>query len=324
MPPPDKSVLPFARTDFSLLRVGATVREALDAIRQQGAGERIIYFYVADPHGRLAGVLPTRRLLTAPLERRVEEIMAPAVVTLPHTATVRQACEHFVSHRFLAFPVVNDAGEVVGVVDISSLTNEVMDFAERSRADAVFEAIGFRLSEVRGASPLRAFGARFPWLLATIASGMACALVARAYQTTLAGQLAIAFFMALVLGLAESVSMQSMTVAIQALRATRPTLRWYLAALRREVLTAFCLGAACGALVALVARVFFDQGAAAARVLGPAIGLSLLLACFLGLSVPWLLHALKLDPKIAAGPVTLAATDIGAILLYFSLAAALT
>jgi magnesium transporter len=43
----------------------------------------------------------------------------------------------------------------------------------------------------------------------------------------------------------------------------------------------------------------------------------------LGLTVPSLLHALKLDPKIAAGPVTLALADVCTILFYFLLALAL-
>jgi magnesium transporter len=39
------------------------------------------------------------------------------------------------------------------------------------------------------------------------------------------------------------------------------------------------------------------------------------------LSVPALLHALRLDPKIAAGPVTLAIADIFTLVFYFGLAA---
>jgi len=46
-------------------------------------------------------------------------------------------------------------------------------------------------------------------------------------------------------------------------------------------------------------------------------------ACLFGLSIPSLLHALRLDPKVAAGPATLAITDICTVLLYFSLAALL-
>jgi len=36
------------------------------------------------------------------------------------------------------------------------------------------------------------------------------------------------------------------------------------------------------------------------------------------LAVPLLLHRLKLDPKIAAGPVTLASADFIALAIYFT------
>jgi magnesium transporter len=55
--------------------------------------------------------------------------------------------------------------------------------------------------------------------------------------------------------------------------------------------------------------------------IGGSITLALGAAGFIGLTVPWLLHTLKLDPKIAAGPLTLALTDLSTLLLYFTLAA---
>jgi len=68
--------------------------------------------------------------------------------------------------------------------------------------------------------------------------------------------------------------------------------------------------------------VWLWQGAVlAAGVIGGGILLARCAAGFFGLSVPALLHALRLDPKIAAGPVTLALTDICTLLFYFSLAA---
>ena len=212
-------VLAVARKDAAILREEFTVQQALDAIRQRGIGEKIVYFYVVDAEERLAGVLPTRQLLTAPLERRLSELMIRRVVAIPHTATVLEACEAFVLHRFLAFPVVDDARRIVGVVDVGLLTEEAFDIAEREQTDALFESIGFRVSQVHDASPLRAFRFRFPWLLATIGSGTLCALLASAYAVTLAKSIVLAFFLALVLGLGESVSIQSMTVTIQALRA---------------------------------------------------------------------------------------------------------
>src|ERR1039457_4557434 len=235
-----------ARKDVATLRQDLTVQQALDAIRQRGVGEKIVYFYVVDADDRLAGVLPTRRLLTAALEQRLADIMIARVVALPGTATVMDACEAFVLHKFLAFPVVDERRRIVGVVDVGLLTEEAFDIAEREQTAGLFESIGFHLSQVRDASPLRAFRFRFPWLLATIGSGTICALLASAYEMTLAKSIVLAFFLTMVLGLAESVSIQSMTVTIQALRATPPTYRWYLRAFRREAGTAALLGTACG------------------------------------------------------------------------------
>ena len=146
-----------------------------------------------------------------------------------------------------------------------------------------------------------------------------CALLASAYQVTLAKSLALAFFMTLVLALGESVSVQSMTVTIQALHSMRPTLLWYVGAFRREASTALLLGSACGTVVGLIVWLWLGQGLLAITV-GSSILLSLCLACLIGLSVPALLHASKLDPKISAGPITLALTDILTILFYFILA----
>lgn len=309
-----------SRDDFAALRRDMTVAEALALIRRQGLGERIIYFYVVDADGLLAGVVPTRRLLTAEPDSRLMAIMIERVVAIPHTATVLEACEYFVLHKFLAFPVVDDDRRLVGVVDINLFTREVFDIAEREQADAAFEALGFHVAQVRTASPVQAFRFRFPWLVATIASGTLCAVLTGAFHATLERALVLAFFLPLVLGLAESVAIQSMTVTIQAVRVTQPSRRWYAVALRREALTAALLATGCSLLVGLIVWVWRGEGQAALAITA-GLWLALAAACLFGLSVPAALHALRLDPKIAAGPLTLALTDVFTVLSYFTLAA---
>jgi magnesium transporter len=312
-----------ARVDQPLLKANMTVEEALAAIRRQGLGERIIYFYVVDEHDRLAGVLPTRRLLTASPDTTLRELMVTRVVAIPATATVLDACEFFVLYKFFAFPVVDAERHIVGVVDISLFTAEMLEQDSASfvaaRSDEIFQALGVHLSQLRGASAWRVFRYRFPWLLATIFGGTMCALLAGAFEATLASSVVIAFFLTMVLGLNESVSMQTMTVTIQALRSQSVTGSWFGAALRREFRSAVLLGAGCGALVAIIVFVW-RHDLTAALAIGGSIGLSLVTACLFGLSIPSLLHSLKLDPKIAAGPVTLAITDFVALTFYFGIA----
>ena len=308
-----------ARRDFPLLEADASVDKALETIRREGIGERVIYFYAVDDRKRLVGVVPTRRLLTAAPDTRLRDIMVPRVIALPAEATVLEACEFFVLYKLLAFPVIDAERHVIGVVDTDVFMQSVLETgeAEEGVRDDFFEALGFHLAEVRDASPWRVFRYRFPWLLATVASGTACAILAGAFEATLARSLVIAFFLTMVLGLNESVSTQSMSVTIQALRSARFSWHWFAGAFRREVATALLLGLACGALVLAIVWIWRND-VRGACVIGGSIALSLVTACLFGLSVPSVLHWLKLDPKIAAGPVTLALADFFALVFYFT------
>src|SRR5438034_7931327 len=122
----DTPVVEHARKDFPLLEANMTVGEALERIRRDGVGERVIYFYAVDQEKRLVGVVPTRRLLTASLETALRQIMVPRVVAVPASATILDACEFFVLYKFLAFPVVDEQRRVVGIIDANLLAEEIL------------------------------------------------------------------------------------------------------------------------------------------------------------------------------------------------------
>lgn len=314
-----RSVLDFCHRDTPVLRDDMNVEQALAAIRERVRGQSLVYFYVTDAENRLAGVLQTRSLLLAQPEEWLRDLMIKRVIAIPQTATVLEACEFFVLHKFLAFPVLDAQRHIVGTVDISLFNERVFGIPETAHPDDFFQALGFHIAELGNASAWRVFRYRFPWLLVTIGAGTACAFLARAHEETLARSAFVAFFLTLVLALNESVTVQSMALAVEAMHAGSPSRRWYLSALRREAGTALLLGLACGAIVLLVV---FLLGATlwTAAIVGASIAVSLLAACLLGLSVPTLLHAMKLDLKIAAGPITLALTDVASLSIYFTLA----
>lgn len=319
----NKPLKDYIEKDFSKLNKNLTVNETLKKIRTEGVGNRIVYFYVVDDEDKLIGVLPTRRLLMAQTEEKLENIMIDRVASLPITATVYDALEYFATYKFLAFPVVDNEGKIAGLIDVNMFTEQLLaiepDVEERQRYDYVFEAIGFRLEQIKNTTPLKAWQIRLPWLLATVASGTICAILAGFFEATLAESLVIAFFLTLVLGLGESVSIQSMTLTIRTLNSVDPSLSWYIKNLVRESKTSFLLGVSCGAIVALVVIIW--KGAVLAGVtIGFSIVLVEMMAAFWGLSVPALLHSTNLDPKIAAGPITLALADVSTIVFYLGLA----
>lgn len=311
-----------ARRPVACLDERLSVEEAIEAMRRLWLDGRIVYVDALDPQKRLAGVVPLLKLLASPPETLLRQVMLRDVESIPERATILEAHEAFADHRFLALPVVNHDRHVVGVVEVDMVTEEDFIPDRPAQAAALFETLGFRIDQVRGASPLRTYRFRFPWLLATIASGLACAVLVSAFQLTLSTSIALAFFLTLVLALGESVSIQTMTVAIQALQVSPPSWRWYRGALVRELKTALLLGVSCAAVVAVVLVLWLGSSPAAWIVAGTIL-LTIAAACFYGLTIPTLFHALKLDPRIASGPLTLAVADITSIALYFALASRL-
>lgn len=318
----DKPVVPYMRRDVAAFPASITVQELLDTIRKSGLGDRILYFYVRDAEDRLVGVIPTRRLLTSDPASILEQIMVRRVAALPDNATVYDVCDLLLTHRYLAVPIVDRDRRLVGVVDVSLLTNEVFDVAEKREAEEVFQIIGVRLAQVQAGGVWTAFRYRAPWLSATLAGGLACVLITGFFEATLQQSISLAMFFALALGLSESVTIQSMTLALQRTHSAALEARTLLAALIKESATAILLGLFFGALVAAVCWLWRGEQMTAISI-GISIAMSVTAAALFGSLVPMLLHAMQRDPKVASGPIALAATDAFTCFVYFGLATVL-
>jgi magnesium transporter len=316
------------RQDFSRLSLRQTVGEALEWLRANPPQGAIIYFYVIDDEGRLVGVVPTRRLVLSAPEQRVADIMVRKVVTLPHQATVLEACEFFIQHRLLAFPVVDEQQRLLGLVDVELYTGvlgeghddeELSHLGDLRKQDILFQLIGVHVAKAQQTAPLAAFRNRFPWLGCNLAAGILCALLCGVFEETLNAVVALSFFIPVVLNLAESVSSQSVSVTLELLHAERPTWGAMVRRMREELLTGLFLGLASGAVIAVVALAWLGQGRLALSLLGGIAG-GVTAAALLGITTPTLLRLLHLEPRVAAGPVALAGSDVITTLLYLNVA----
>ena len=304
------------------LSAGETVGEALHRLQHGLSEGRIVYFYVVDEEDRLRGVIPTRALLLNPPETPLADLMDRRAVAIPHTATLAEACEFFIQHRLLALPVVDDDGRIVGVVDVELYTDEISDLYRKEAYDDVFQIIGVRLARVRKAPIPTVFRERFPWLLCNVAGGLACAALASWFEAVLAEVVVLAMFIPVVLALAESVGIQSLTLAVEMHDATRPRRGDVFRRLRREAAVGLLLGLACGAIVGAAALAQHRVPAVALVILA-SITLSVTTATVFGLSLPVILRAARRDPAVASGPIVLAMTDVVTLVYYLGLATVL-
>lgn len=310
-------VLTHARKDFAVLKPEWTVGEALERLRKSPPADRIVYFYVTDEHDKLLGVIPTRRLLFAPANHPIREVMIKSVVAVPANATVLDACEFFTLYRFLAFPVIGPDRTLLGVIDIELYTDELTDTGGGLR-DNLFQLVGVHLANANQTSPLRAFRGRFPWLLCNVAGGLFAAVLSGIFHDVLTWRDAVlAMFVPVVIGVAESVSIQTVTLALQ--RTEGGGWKKGIQRIFREGFTGMLLGAGTALLVALAAMAWLKDARVAVVLFG-GMTLGVTCAAAVGLAIPTLLKLTKQEPHVAAGPICLVAADVLTLLTYFALA----
>ena len=313
-----ESVGRYAHQDFVPLRETFTAAETIEQLRQADLSDKILYLYVVDGDQRLTGVVPVRRLLSAAATTKIDTLMLGSPVFVRSDATMMEAGQTLLEHRLLAVPVVDEQRRLTGVIDVTMFAEEMLNVERRQHTENVFQMIGIHLSAGRRISAWAAFRQRFPWLLCNLASGLACALVAARFEGLLSRVALLAMFLTLVLALGESVSMQAMTLTLQHLTRQRLSWRRMLGLLWRESKAALLLGMGCAVVVASLVAFGWRQPAKAI-VIGCSLVLSVLTACLLGVAIPTLIRLLRVDPKVAAGPIVLASADVMTVLYYFGL-----
>ncbi len=311
-------VVRYMHSDWITLREDSTAAEAINQLRTSAIGDKIVYLYVVNNRQQLVGVVPVRKLVSAPPDQRIESLMLGSPISIsPHTLML-EAGEVFLRHRLLALPVIDEEKQIVGVIDVTLFAEEMLNLERRHHTDNLFQLMGMHLTAGRRVTAWNSFRDRFPWLLCNIASGLICAFIAARYEPLIGRVAILAMFLTLVLALGESVSMQSMTLTLQHLARRHISWKSILRRVVSELRAALLLGLGCSAIVfSMIGLGWHDP--LKGLIIGCSLLLSILTACLLGATVPALIRLLRVDPKVAAGPIVLAAADVMTLLYYFGL-----
>jgi len=304
----------------AIIRVDFTIGEALNAIRKQKITEKIFYFYVIDQEKHLKGVVSTRSLLLSPHEKKIHEILEDRIVSISASHTLKEAMEMLTEHRLLALPVVDEQNCLLGIVDIQLYLDEAIDVAKARRSSTdVFQVLGLSLEEGRAKSYWQIYKIRMPWIFCNMIGGIACAVISRVFEVVLLEVILLAMFIPLVLTLSESISMQSMSYSLQILHRPKISLKRIFYRIVSEWKMVFFLGITCGLIVGSLSLLWGD-GWHPAVAIASGIIISVTITGTLGAAIPLILHAQKLDPKVAAGPVVLMFEDVITTAIYLGLA----
>ncbi len=305
-----------------LFTINETVEEVISTLQSVRAEKRVGYLYVTDRENKLQGVLDLSDLLYHSPKTPLIDLIDTDVLSVMEYEPLEKGLKVLASNQILILPVVNEEKQFVGVLEIYSLSTNPRDQAKKIHykhlKEDIFQFIGFSIEQRKYASPWHEYRVRMPWLLCNLVGGLICAFISEVLQGPLIEVVLLAFFIPLVLGLGESVGIQSMTLSLRFLHIRKIRWRQVWRRIFIEGRSSFFLGLTSAVIISFF---YFAWSLEIMPIIaiGSSVIITMITAALFGATFPIILHALHLDPKVAAGPVVLMMSDILTMTIYLGL-----
>ena len=327
---PENSAGSLMTTEYVSLRPQMTVEEAILRIRRQGVDKETIYTcYVTAKDRRLIGVVTVKDLLLAEDdEMTIEEIMQQNMSDLIFVNTrtdQEEVAMMFSKYNFLALPVVDGEGRMVGIVTF----DDAMDVMEEEATEDMELMSGMTPSEkpYLRSSAFELFKNRIPWLMLMMVSATFTGLIMTAFEDALAAQIALSAFIPMLMGTGGNSGSQSSVTVIRGLSLGELEFADILTILWKEIRTALMCGLAlavvCFVKIWLVDHLMLGNENITMMVdlvVCLALAVTVVLAKMVGCMLPMAAKAVKLDPAVMASPFISTIVDALSLLVYFMFA----
>lgn len=304
-------------SDYATLPPGITAREALEVLRLAAPDKETIYnAYVVDEARRLTGVVSLRDLILAEATAKVEDIMDTNVIFARAEDSRGDVARLIAKYDLIALPIINGGDALVGIVT----QDDAMDVAEEEATKDFHKVgtVGTIATSLRDASIGLLYRKRIAWLVVlvffNIFSGAGLAL----FQDTIVAHVALVFFLPLLIASGGNAGAQASTLMVRALATGDVRLADWAQLLVRELLVAAALGLTMGLAVASIGIV--RGGLEIAFVVAATMVLVVITGSLIGMSLPFLLSRLNLDPASASAPLITSIADVAGVIIYMGIA----
>ncbi|MBR6114388.1 MAG: magnesium transporter [Oscillospiraceae bacterium] len=325
---PEDSAGSIMTTEFASLRPQMTVEEAIKRIRRTGVDKETINTCYVTDRGELIGALSLRTLILSDPEKTIEEIMEPHVISVTTTEDQETVAQMFSKYNFNAMPVVDTENRLVGIVTV----DDAIDVMQEEATEDIEKMAAIMPSEKTylRSNAWDLFKHRIPWLMLLMVSATFTGLIITNFENALAAQVVLTAFIPMLMDTGGNSGSQASVSVIRALSLGELEFTDLVQVIWKEIQTAVLCGvslaAACFCKIMLVDRLIMgntDITVLVAAVVCITMALTVLVAKFIGCSLPMIAKKLGFDPAVMASPFITTIVDALSLLVYFGIATAL-
>ncbi len=281
-----------------------TVQAAVSFLRKAPRSQ-LYYLYVTDREGRLAGILNMRDLLLASPRDPIDTLVRRELLSVPATMDREEVVTLMRQHQFLALPVVDAEGRLMGVVR----QEEALEAGQEEAFEDMQRMVGAGGDE-RALEPVGGVvRRRLPWLYVNLATAFLASAVVALFEDLLGRVTALAVLLPIVSGQGGNSGAQALAVVIRglALREILPGSTWRV--IYKEAAAGFFNGLAIAVVCAAAVWVWSRNGGLSV-VIGLAMVVNMAAAGLAGAAIPLVLKKLGRDPAQASSIFLTTVTDV--------------
>ncbi|MEG2172398.1 MAG: magnesium transporter [Desulfovibrionaceae bacterium] len=304
-------------TEIILLDQSLSVDEAIMQIRQEMEDkENPYYAYVVSSTDVLVGVLSLRDLMLSKPGTLIKDTLGKQnVISVPFDTPKGEVAATLSHYNFMAIPVVDYQGHLMGVVTY----DDIMDIIHDEASADMLGMVGADPDESVDTPWLESVRLRLPWLMINLFNSALSASVVYMFEGSIAHMAVLAVLMPMVANQAGNTGQQALAVMIRQLATERFDQKKSWLAVLREGKIGFCTGSVMGVAACLGAW-WFTSNFYLAVVMGGALLCDMMLGAIFGGSIPLILRWLKRDPAQASSIFLTAITDGAGFFIFLGLA----
>lgn len=324
---PENSAGSIMTTEYVSLRPEMTVGEAILRIRRQGVDKETIYTcYVTANDRKLLGIVTVKDLLLAEDDDdKIEELMITNLICVTTQTDQEEVARMFSKYNFLALPVVDGEHRMVGIVTF----DDAMDVMEEEATEDMEIMAAMTPSEKTylKSSPFDLYKHRIPWLMLLMVSATFTGMIISSFESALALLPALTAFIPMLMDTGGNCGSQSSVTVIRSLSLDELKFEDIFRVMWKELQTAILCGVTLAALcfvkVLVVDRMLMGNASISLLVSGVVsltLGVTVIMAKFVGCTLPLLAKRLGFDPAVMASPFITTIVDALSLLVYFMFA----
>ncbi|WP_462109985.1 magnesium transporter [Campylobacter concisus] len=278
--------------------------------KQEGKLENVSQLFIIDKNSVLQYAIPLEDLIlfdfTKTLKQNIESTQIDHYK--PHMANdmdlMQDVADMFQEYDLNVIAVTSSTGILLGRITY----DDIHDYIQESATEQIYNLAGVDDESEEDDTLFKAGRGRAVWLGINLLTAIFSSSIIGLFDETIAAYVALAVLMPIVASMGGNTGTQALAVTVRRLALGEIEFKDAKSVLKREVTISLVNGLIFGAIMGVIAAVWFDKG-----MLGVVIGLSmvtnLFFAGFFGTIIPLTLRRFNIDPAVGSAVILTTFTD---------------